>query len=142
MQIELKDIYKELSNGDEGLEQFYKDFGTFVFSKAAETMKNCDKLIVSLRGVGRWYLRKNRMEVVVNEWKDRSEFPDRDEYGADSTFLKHLDLHSRYVKFFDRLKEYEVFVSKKLEARQKRAEIDAILGKPIIQDTEEKYKSE
>jgi hypothetical protein len=126
MQTNHQDIYSMLG-AEKGDEQMYKDIGSFIFKETALMIKNPTSLILKLKGVGSWHLRKKRMEIVVNEWTDRSLAKPREEFGSEASYQEHIEKHLRYVNFQERLKEYEQYLSIKKEIRAKRYETQVLL---------------
>lgn len=79
------------------------------------------------------------MEIVVNEWTDRSQVKTRDEFDSDAAFQNYQDKHKRYVNFQQRLLEYEKYLAIKAEVREKRHETQVLLTPQ--DDGNEKFKS-
>mgnify|MGYP001386695513 CR=1 FL=1 len=137
MQTSHLDIYSML--GKEGNnEQLCKDIGSFIFKETNHMMKNPDCLILKLKGIGSWHLRKKRMEIVVNDWTDLSVFKPREEFKTNIDYQEYLEKHLRYVNFQERLKEYEKYLSIKREVREKRYQTQVLLSPT---NKEEKFKS-
>jgi len=105
----------------------FKDIGSFVFQETARMMKNPESLIIKLKGVGSWHLRKKRMEIVVNEYSDRGIIKTRDEFESDSGWNEYLDKHNQYNIFKDRLEEYDRYLAIKKEVNEKRRETQVLL---------------
>lgn len=137
MQTNHNDVYRVLGNGDEKLEQMYKDIGSFIFKETAYMMKDPESLILKLKGIGSWHLRKKRMEIVVNEWTDRSIIVPQEETQSDSSYQEYLEKHHRYINFKERLVEYEKYISVRTEVRKVRHLTQFI----IPPKNEEKFKS-
>lgn len=108
-------------------EQVYKDIGSFIFKETANLLKNPTSLILKLKGIGSWHLRKKRMEIVVNEWTDRAAVKTREDFSSDVSFQNYLDRHLQYINFQERLQEYEKYLSIKQEIRKKRYETQVLL---------------
>lgn len=140
MQTELKSIYKELSEGDPDKELLYKKVGDFVFESTQKKLKEFDSLVVKLPGIGIWFLRKSRLELVTDVWTDRSELPLREDFESDITFNNHLEKHLRFSKFKSRLEDYKIFIEKKKKIKSIRRELIPPID--IIEDLDEKFISE
>ncbi len=139
MQTNHQDIYKALAMGNEKSEQKYKDIGSFIFRETAKMLKEPTSLILKLKGVGSWHLRKKRMEIVVNEWTDRGLVREREDFPSDGAYALYLEKHIQYVNFQERLKEYEKYLEIKSKIRKKRYE-SQILLQPA-QGENERFKS-
>lgn len=137
MQTNHLDIYTALAK-EKGNEQTYKDIGSFIFRETAKMLKEPTSLILKLKGVGSWHLRKKRMEIVVNEWEDRSKVRPREEFPSDLSYNIYLEKHLRYINFQQRLKEYEKYLSIKKQIREKRYATQVLL---TPKDVSDKFKS-
>lgn len=119
-------------------EQLLKDLGSFIFKETAALLKEPTSLILKLKGVGSWHLRKKRMEIVVNEWTDRAKVKTREDFSSDSAYKTYKEKHEQYLLFQERLKDYEKYLSIKKDIRAKRFESQVLLEPK----NEEKFKSE
>ena len=137
MQLNHLDIYKIVTEGKEEDEQLYKDIGSFIFKETSEKLKNPNSLILKLKGIGTWYLRKKRMEIVVNEWSHRAEIKTEDEFESEYLYLKYKQKHDQYINFKERLKEYDEYIKLRDEIREQRHKTQI----PINIDYGEKFKS-
>lgn len=117
----------------------YKDIGTFIFKETSHLLKEPTSLILKLKGVGSWHLRKKRMEIVVNEWTDRSEVKTREDFTSDSAYETYLEKHLQYINFQQRLLEYDKYLEIKHQIRKKRNETQSLLEPPDGPD--ERFKS-
>lgn len=79
------------------------------------------------------------MEIVVNEWTDRSIVRDRSEFESDQAYENWLEKHIRYINFVQRLAEYEEYLTIKKGIREKRYETQHLL---IPEPDTEKFKSD
>lgn len=138
MQSNHLDVYKILGE-DKGNEQIYKDIGSFIFKETSKMINDPTCLILKLKGLGSWHLRKKRMEIVVNEWTDRSAIQTRDMFPSDDSYNTYLEKHNRYINFQERLKEYDKYLDIKKEIRKERYKTQVLLTPT---NTEEKFKSE
>jgi len=122
MQTNHLDIYKKVSESTGIDEEIYKDIGSFIFRETAKMLKEPSSLILKLKGIGSWHLRKKRMEIVINEWEHRGEEKDRSEFSSDNAYEIYLEKHKQYINFQERLKEYEEYLNIKSEIRKQRNE--------------------
>jgi len=139
MQTSHLDIYKELAEKNEQSEQLYKDIGSFIFRETARMLKEPTSLILKLKGVGSWHLRKKRLEIVVNEWTDRALIRHRDEFPSNMAYAAYLDKHLQYLNFQERLLEYDKYLNIKKQVREKRYETQVLL-QPIDRE-DDRFKS-
>lgn len=139
MQTNHQDIYLTLAKEKGKSEQLYKDIGSFVFRETAQMLKEPTSLILKLKGVGSWHLRKKRLEIVVNEWTDRAQVRHRDEFPSNMAYAAYLDKHLQYLNFKERLLEYDKYLNIKKEIREKRYETQALL-EPIDRE-DDRFKS-
>lgn len=104
-------------------EQMYKDIGSFIFKETARMLKEPSSLILKLKGVGSWHLRKKRMEIFVGEFTE----PTHDQYTSKQTLQEWEEKRARFHNFIERLKEYEKYLAIKAEVRKKRYETQTLL---------------
>ena len=128
-----------LAEENGGNEQLYKDIGSFVFKETASMIKNPESLILKLKGIGSWHLRKKRMEIVVNEWTDRAKIKTREDFSSEVAYMNYLDKHTQYMNFKERLEEYDRYLQLKQEIRKKRHETQILLEPDNGED--ERFKS-
>ena len=138
MQTNHLDIYKMVAEETGESEQLYKDIGSFVFKETASMIKGPESLILKLKGIGSWHLRKKRMEIVVNAWTDRAKVKTREDFSSEASYLSYLEKHTQYMNFKERLEEYDRYLQLKQEIRQKRHETQILLEP----NDKEKFKSE
>ncbi len=134
MQTNHLDIYKILAEEKGKSEQMYKDLGSFIFKETSRLLKNPTSLILKLKGIGSWHLRKKRMDIVVNEWTDRAKVKTREDFTSDVSYNIYLEKHTQYKMFQERLKEYEEYLSIKAEVRKKRYESQTLLERDKGED--------
>ena len=127
MQTNHLDIYKRTAEKTGKSEQVYKDIGMFIFKETAKMLKNPTSLILKLKGIGSWHLRKKRMEIVVNEWIERAAVKTREDFSSDESFLSYKEKHDQYVLFQEMLKEYDKYLAVKENIRKLRNESQILL---------------
>ena len=70
MQADIKSICKKLSK-EKGIDyDLLKAVGDTVFKYTGDVLKNPPNLIIYLKGIGRWYLRKQQMERKIEYLED------------------------------------------------------------------------
>jgi hypothetical protein len=133
MQSDWKQIYKLTAERTGNSEQQYKDIGNFVFQSLYANLRRPSHLIFKLKGVGTWYMRKKRMEVIVNLYP-----PDFDKKPEDFhhplALLQHENKVEIYKIFKERLKDYEKYLGLRKEIRSKRNESQILLEPPQGED--------
>lgn len=139
MQGDYKQIYKQLSVETGKPEQLYKDIGNYIFQETYNMLRKPTNLIVKLKGVGSWHLRKRRMEIVVKDYPDRTIERQREEFDSDEAYLKYRQKKEQYDTFVERLKDYEKYLSIKKEIRTLRNETQILLEPDKGED--ERFKS-
>lgn len=120
-------------------EQMYKELGNFIFQETYNMMRNPTSLIIKLKGVGSWHLRKKRMDIVVNEWSDRGKVRGREEFETDNGYNEYLEKHKQYNIFKERLADYDKYLALKKEINAKRRETQVLLEPRKGED--ERFKS-
>lgn len=104
-------------------EQVYKDIGNTVFAHLNDLLRRPPSLILKLKGIGSWYLRKKRMEIITTHYPPNMEKNPESEYGI----MKQENKIELYNLFKERLKEYETYITIRNEIRQKRRETQTLL---------------
>lgn len=123
MQSDHKEIYRLTSQRTGKSEQLYKDIGNLVFTELSTMLRKPKSLIVKLKGVGSWRLRKKRMEIVVEDYADGIV----DQYTSPETLQIFADRRERYEMFLERLKEYNEYISIRKETKVRRNEHTILL---------------
>ncbi len=140
MQTNQNDIYTELAAEKGKDEQVYKDIGSFIFRETAKMLKEPSSLILKLKGVGSWHLRKKRLDTVIGEWKERAAVKTREDFSSDLAYGIYLERHLLYLNFKERLREYERYLEIKSKIREKRYETQILLRPAEGED--ERFKSD
>lgn len=130
MQSDYKQIYKELKE-ENGLDtDIYKDIGSFVFKETYDMIRNPKSLIIKLKGVGSWFLRKSRMEIIVEDFPERGREIPREQFTNEIDYIKYVEKKRQYDLFVERLKDYEKYLKIKKDVREKRNKTQVLL-KPL-----------
>lgn len=134
MQSDIKQITKITSKRTNIEENLYLSVANFVFSELHSIMRRPPSLIIKLKGIGYWFLRKARMQKIVDENP-----PDFDKKEEDfKYFLEHIANENRkevYAIFLERLKDYEKYLEKKGKIRIERNKTQTLIE--INEDQEE-----
>lgn len=121
MQWESKDIYKKVASDTGRDEAFVKALGDFVQKKLVEELKQPRKLILSLKGIGRWFLRKKRMQDAYDKFVKLNPddyIVDTGENGKERRMIWERNLAILKA----RLEDYIPFLERKQEVKQKKDE--------------------
>ena len=127
MQSDYKQIYKIAAEENNISEQLYKDLGNFVFAALYAEMRKPSKLILKLKGVGFWYLRKKRMEIVLREYPMDYSKTETD-FSSKFGLFKYESKKEIHSIFKSRLHDYQEFITERNEVRKLRYESQTLLG--------------
>lgn len=134
MQTDYKQVNKITAKRTGKSEQTYKDIQTFIFSEVHSLLRRPESLILKLRGVGTWYLRKKRMQSIVDKYPERLIEKTREEFSTDKEFNDYQFKRETYLNFITRLAEYEHYIKLRDQIRLKRYENQALLEPTKGQD--------
>lgn len=105
----------------------YKDLGNFIFQQAYTMMRNPTSLIIKLKGVGSWHLRKKRMEIVVKDYPDRGLIKQREDFETESGWIEYQEKYKQYKIFEERLADYEKYLALKKQINEQRRKTQVLL---------------
>lgn len=126
MQSNWKDIYNKASEKYGHSEQTYKDIGNFVYASLYENLRRPKNLIVKLRGIGFWYLRKKRLLIYNNILApDLNKNPE--DFSSDLEQYEYDNKVELYHLFAERLKDYEKYSEIKSKVREERYKTQTII---------------
>lgn len=108
MQSDNNQLYKLTAERTKKSEVIYKDIGNFIFKALSVSMRKPPSLILKLKGVGTWYLRRQRMRIHIDHVTPDPESVDY----AEKEALKDI--------FKERLKDYEQYIKERNEIREQR----------------------
>lgn len=139
MQTDHNELYKKTALRTGKQEEIYKEIGNFVFKSLSQHIKRPEKLIIKLKGVGRWYLRKNRMEQTLELFPP--DFENRPKEG-DGIYerLKILQYENKveiYNLFKQRVEDYKKYVEQKSKIREIRNATQQLLEPEREEDSAE-----
>lgn len=132
MQSDHKEIYKLSAKRTGKDEVLYKDIGNFVFAELYSMFRKPKSLIIKLKGVGFWFLRRKRLFGVINMYPPDFEKKQED-FSSEYAFLKNENKKEIYTLFQERLKEYESYAQEKTVVRKERNKTQFLL-KPKSED--------
>lgn len=128
MQSDHNQIYKLTAEANQKPEELYKLLGNFVFSALYKKLRRPKKLIIKLKGIGSWYLRKKRIEELVNlyppKFKEFSENPGKFEKLDMFEYENKVEI---YNILKERIKDYQDYITERNLIRKKRYETQTIL---------------
>ncbi len=126
MQSNTSEIYKLTSKRTGKSEQSYKDIGNFIFSELYKEQKRPSKLIIKLKGLGSFFLRKKRVQEIMNCYP--KEFSrTKEDFSSERQFLKYENKKEIHEIFTERLKDYEEYLQERNQIRKKRYETQVLL---------------
>lgn len=126
MQSDWKEVYRLTAERTGKSEQRYKDIGNFVFKSLYRHLRRPKSLITKLKGIGTWYLRKKRMEIVIKYFPPDFEKKPED-FKHPLSLLEYENKMEIYQLFQERLKEYDVYIEERTKTRKKRYETQTLL---------------
>lgn len=116
MQSDWKQIYKLTAERTGVSEQIYKDLGNFVFAALYKTLRRPPSLIIKLKGIGYWYMRRQRMQIVLDYYP----IDENKEVSNPLELFKYENKKEIQEIFKERLKEYEQYIKERDEVRRLR----------------------
>lgn len=121
MQTDYKHLYKLAAEKHGTPEQLYKDLGNFVFSQLYKEMRRPQKLILKLRGVGKWILRRKRMKYIIENFPlDHDHYEQNSEHLSSYTLFKYENKKEIHELFEQRLQDYDHYIQQREETRKIR----------------------
>jgi|694.fasta_scaffold00342_17 hypothetical protein len=120
MQADIKTICKKLSKEKNIDYNLLKAVGDTVFKETKKVLNNPPNLIINLKGLGRWYLRKQQMERKIEYLEDYYKY----ESGVLPEPLgKYWENKEVKEKLEALLPVYEKYLNRKQEVRDLRVEL-------------------
>lgn len=116
MQTDANETYRLTAERTGKSEDLYKEIGKAVFQELYNNIRRPKKLIVKLKGVGTWYLRRSRIEKTVDLFPpDFENKPEETDY-----FLKILAYENKieiYNLFKERIEDYKRYIDQRQKIR-------------------------
>ena len=128
MQSDPKQIYKLTAERTGKEEQLYKDLGTFVFASLYSKLRRPKSLITKLKGVGTWYMRRRRMQLLVEKFPPNYDLTPED-FESPLGFLAQENKREIFEIFKERLKEYDKYIEERDKVREIRRRTQVLLTK-------------
>ena len=126
MQSDYKEIYKITSKRTGKDELLYKDIGNFVFTELYSMFRKPNSLIIKLKGIGSWFLRRKRLQGVIDMYPADYEKKQED-FHSEFSFLKNENKKELHTIFKARLKEYDEYIELKQEVRKERNKTQSLV---------------
>ena len=121
MQADIKTICKKLSKEKNLDYDLLKAVGDTVFKHTGEVLKNPPNLIINLRGIGRWYLRKQQMERKIEYLEDYYKYSTGVLPEPIGKYWENKELKEKLESLLPKYQEY-------LEGKKKNLELRRELG--------------
>lgn len=131
MQSDINNIYKLTSLRTGKDEKIYKDIGRYVFGELASNIRKPKSLIIRLRGLGTFYLRKRRMEVALEHFPPDWETELTEENHSIGNVINENKKNMHNI-FKERLKDYDRFLEFRNSLRTIRRKSQFLI--PIKED--------
>ena len=122
MQSDYKEIYKLTAKRTSKNEVLYKDIGNFVFTELYNMLRKPNSLIIKLKGIGFWFLRRKRLAGVIKLYPADYEKKQED-FSSEYGFLKNENKKEIHALFMERLKDYEEYAEEKEKSEQKEIKL-------------------
>lgn len=120
MQSDNNEIYRLTAERTKEDQDLYKDIGNYIFKSLYNNMKNPKSIILKLKGLGYWYLRKTRIEFIVK--KEYTKPKQKEGFFGDLAIDEYNNKIRLQNVFKERLVEYEEYVRIKKEVKKLRNE--------------------
>lgn len=126
MQSNPNELYKLTSQRTGKSEQAYKDIGNFIFSELYKEQKRPSKLIIKIKGLGSFFLRRKRVKEILSYYPDGFSRT-KEDFTSERQFLKYENKREIYELFTERLKDYEEYLEERNQIRKQRYETQVLL---------------
>lgn len=123
MQADIKSICKKISEDKDISYDLIKAVGDSFFKYTGNILKNPPNLIINLKGIGKWYLRKQQMERKIEYLEDFYKFSENI-YSED--FGKYIENKELKEKLESLLPLYEQYLKEKKEMFELRRSLGFI----------------
>lgn len=131
MQSNNKEIYEFTAERTKKSVDLYKTIGEHVFTSLYTNLRRPKSLIIKLKGVGSWYMRKRRMEIILEHYP-----PDFDKNPEEFIYPVQVAAYENRVETYNILKarmiEYEEYIKMRDATRVERYKTQ-----PLIKPKEE-----
>lgn len=141
MQSTSKEIYKITAARTGRDEQLYKDIGNFIQKETVKHLKRPKTLIIKLKGIGFWFLRKTRMEKALSFFPKEYEDEGFVEFEASRPFLNVENKREIYNVLKNRLKDYERYLEVKQQVKTKKNEFTEQVSRETSENKPEEHSS-
>jgi hypothetical protein len=126
MQSNPTEIYSITSKRTGKSEQTYKDIGNFIFSELYKEQRRPSKLIIKIKSLGSFFLRRKRLKEILNYYPDGFSRT-KEDFSSERQFLKYENKKEIYEIFTERLEDYEEYIKERNQIREIRYETQVLL---------------
>lgn len=130
MQADWQELYRLTAARTGKDEALYKAVGNFVLQAAHNHLDNPPSLIIKLKGIGYWFLKRRRLLDVIAAYPVYYDVPGYDNFVSEEARQKFKKKLVRYNTFKARIADYERYLARKQELKQRKDEFKAIQGRP------------
>lgn len=127
MQSDWKEIYRLTAEKTGKSEQTYKEIGNAVFLELYKKLRRPQSLILRLKGIGYWYMRKQRMEMLLAAFPPNW-IKTEEDFKHPMQYLKNENKKEIFTLFEERVKEYQEYIKERDKVREKRHETQILLN--------------
>lgn len=133
MQITSKEIYKKVSVDNNIPIELIKNIGDYVFNELYQFMQSPTALIVKVKSLGSWYLRKKKLEEFIFRHHTSFTKDEIPEFSREESLERYLKQKAQYEVLLDRWEEYQRYKEKKEEIKEIRNKTQPFI-KPKIEE--------
>lgn len=127
MQSDYKEIYKLTAKRTGKSEILYKDVGNFVFAELYNMIRKPNSLIIKLKGIGFWFLRRKRLYNAIERSPANYE-KTREDFSSDYSFEKNENKKELHKILLERIKDYNEYVDLKKQIRIERNKTQTLIN--------------
>lgn len=128
MQSNPKEIYQITAERTGIPEQTYKDIGNAVFASLNAHFRKPPSLILKLRGIGSWHLRRKRMQIITENFPPNLEKSTEDLSEHSITKWENkIELHNLFLA---RLADYDRYIDIRDSVREIRYKTQSLIEPP------------
>jgi hypothetical protein len=126
MQSDIKNIYKITSARTGVDENIYKTIGDFIFKETKSNIEKPKSLIIKLKGIGFWYLRRTKLKESIQSFPPYYDIDGFNQFESEDSHLKFINKQKFYKMVKERLRDYEDYIKLKSDIKQKKDEFNKL----------------
>ena len=129
MQRVINDVYKTVSEDVNKSYDLVKSVGDSVFANLLANIKKPEKLILKVRGLGSFYLRKAKLASYIESYRRFYTDPtyERTQLAIAESLETYENKQKQYQNFCERMEDYERYVAKKKDIREIRNKTQPVI---------------